>query len=237
MVNISKRFGRVQALKNVDFEVGKNEIVGLMGDNGAGKSTLIKILSGVCLPSDGEIYLEGKRIHFRSPADSRSAGIETVYQDMALVDLMSISRNFFLGREPHKSFELLDKKRMNEECYKCIKEIGIRVRSPDEPISILSGGERQSVSIGRALYFKAKLLILDEPTAALSIREYTYLLNRIKSLKKLGVSVIHIAHNVYHVYEVADRFVILDKGVKIGSFSKEKVTPEYLIDVIREGRV
>jgi len=235
MENISKRFGRVEALRNVNFDVGQNEVVGLVGDNGAGKSTLIKILSGVYPPTEGKIYLEGKEVNFTSPADARAAGIETVYQDMALVDLMSISRNFFLGMEPSR-FGFLDKKMMGRECSKAVKKIGVGIRSPGEPVSVLSGGERQSVSIARTLYFKAKLVIMDEPTAALSIRESAHVLERIKDLREAGASVIIIAHNVYHVYAVADKFEVLEKGVKLGTFPREEVTPEYIEEVVREGK-
>jgi simple sugar transport system ATP-binding protein len=232
MVNISKRFGRVQALKNVDFDVGYNEIVGLVGDNGAGKSTLINILSGMFPPSEGEIYFEGKKVCFSSPKEARLAGIETVYQQAALVDLMNISRNFFLGMEPVKRFGILDRKKMNEDCSKVLKEIGIRIRTPDEVVSVLSGGERQSITIGRALYFKAKLLLLDEPTAALSVKESKHVLERVKDLKKRGVSVVLIAHNIYHVYEVADKFVVLNHGIKTDTFYKKNVTPKRIMDAI-----
>ncbi len=234
MVNITKQFGNVQALKGVDFDVGENEVVGLLGDNGAGKSTLVKIIAGFHPPTTGEFYFAGEKVRFLSPQNARKVGIEAVYQESALVDLMSISRNFFLGREPTK-FGYLDEKRMDEECVKAVTTIGVRVRSPREKVSVLSGGERQSICIGRALYFQAKLLLFDEPTAALSVKESEYVLKRIKSLKEKGVSAVVVAHNIYHVYSIADRFVILDRGIMIGEFLREDVTVEDIMQVIRTG--
>ncbi|HID09641.1 TPA: sugar ABC transporter ATP-binding protein, partial [Candidatus Micrarchaeota archaeon] len=195
MVKISKSFGTVQALKDVDFEVGYQEVMGLVGDNGAGKSTLIKILTGVFPPDSGEIYFEGKRVNIRSPREARDLGIETVYQDLALIPLMSISRNFFLGREPTVRvgpLRFLDKRRMDRTVREVLSEIGIKVRSPDEPVAVLSGGERQSVAIGRAVHFGAKLLILDEPTSALSVRETHKVLDYILEAKERGLSIIFI---------------------------------------------
>jgi len=241
MINISKRFGSVQALKEVSVEVRYQEVLGLLGDNGAGKSTLVKILAGVFPPDSGEIYFEGKKVSFSSPREARAMGIETVHQDQSLVNTMSISRNFFLGREPSRKvgpIALLNKKKMDEECRRVMTtEIGVRVRSPDECVSILSGGERQAISIGRAMYFGAKLLILDEPTTALSVRETETVMERIVKAKESGASIIFITHNIYHVHRVADRFVILDKGVKIGEATKEEVTPEDLMKIIAAGRM
>ena len=239
MVNISKKFGQVQALKEVSFEVYRDEVVGLLGDNGAGKSTLIKVLTGLYPPDEGEIYFEGKRAVFSSPRESRDAGIETVYQGLGLVDLMTISRNFFLGRELTKSvgpFKLLDLERMNRECEKVLQLTGIRRRSPDTMTAVLSGGERQSINIGRAMYFEAKLVILDEPTNALSVRETEIVLDFVEKLRKNGIPVVFITHNIYHVYQVADRFTILDRGEKIGDFAKQQVNAEDIIEVIRIGK-
>ncbi len=238
MVNISKSFGTVQALKNVDFDVDYQEVMGLVGDNGAGKSTLIKILTGVFPPDTGEIYFEGKKVEIRSPREARDLGIETVYQDLALIPLMSISRNFFLGREPTVKigpFRFLDKRRMDRTVRKVLSEIGIKVRSPDEPVAVLSGGERQSVAIGRALHFGAKLLILDEPTSALSVRETHKVLDFILEAKERGLSIIFITHNIYHVYSVADRFTILEHGRKVATFRKDEVSAEDIIEIIRSG--
>ncbi len=239
MKGIVKRFGHVEALKGVDFSVNKAEIVGLVGDNGAGKSTLVKTIVGVYQPDEGEIYFEGRRVQFRSPREARAAGIEIVYQHLALIDLLSISRNIFLGREPVKKLgplRVLDKHFMNREAWRILQEIGVkRIRSPEDRVAKLSGGERQSVAIARAMYFRAKLLILDEPTAALSVRETRRVLDHILDVKKQGVSVIFITHNIYHVYEVADRIVVLDHGRKIADVKKEDVTPEEVIEIIRTG--
>jgi len=185
MVNIEKYFGAAQALKKVSIEIQPGEILGLLGDNGAGKSTLIKILAGVFPPNKGEIFFEDERVKFSSPRDARTMGIETVHQALSLVDIMSISRNFFLGREPTKKIgpiHLLDRKKMNEECRKAVTKLGVRVRSPNEFVSILSGGERQAISIGRAMHFKVKLLILDEPLAALSVRETREVLRQVEKV-------------------------------------------------------
>ena len=235
MKGIVKNFGKVQALKGVDFCVGEREVVGLLGDNGAGKSTLIKILVGYYQPDEGEIYFEGKKVNFKSPWDSRRLGIETVYQDLALVNLMPLWRNFFLGRELKKrvlGIEMLDVSRMKKLSLEYLKTVGINLRSANETVAFLSGGERQAVAIARALYFGAKLLILDEPTAALSVGETRRVLELISETKKKGISVIFITHNIYHVYEVADRLVILEKGEKIGDYRKEEVTPEMVMDII-----
>jgi len=240
MVGIYKRFGTVQALRNVDFTVKHQEVIGLVGDNGAGKSTLINVLTGVFPPDKGEIYFEGKKILIDSPKKARSIGIETVYQNLALIDLMSISRNFFLGREPTKKvaglFDFLDKKKINEISKKALEEVGIKVRSVDEEVSILSGGERQAIATGRAFHFGAKLLVLDEPTAALSVKESHKVLDYVINAKERGLSVIFITHNIYHVYSVADRFTILEHGVNIGDFEKSKVSADNIIEVIRTGK-
>lgn len=240
MVNIGKRFGSVYALTGVSLEVRPKEVLGLLGDNGAGKSTLIKILAGVFPPDEGEIYFNGERVNFSAPKEARALGIETVHQELSLVGIMSIARNFFLGREPTKKMgpiAFLDKRRMNKECKEVITEIGVRVRSPDEYVAILSGGERQAISIGRAMHFGAKLLILDEPMAALSVRETRAVLAQIVRAREEGASIMFITHNVYHVYPVADRFVMLDRGVKIGEATKENATTEDIIETIATGRM
>ncbi len=240
MVNIEKYFGAAQALNKVNIEIQSEEILGLLGDNGAGKSTLIKILAGVFPPDKGQIFFEGERVNFSSPRDARARGIETVHQALSLVDIMSISRNFFLGREPCRRvgpIHLLDRKKMNKECEKAVTGLGVRVRSPNEFVSILSGGERQAISIGRAMHFKVKLLILDEPLAALSVRETREVLRQVEKVRESGVSVIFITHNVYHVYPVAERFVMLDRGIKIGEVYKKDASPEDIIEIIASGKM
>jgi len=235
MENIVKRFGTVVALDGVTFTVERNQVMALLGDNGAGKSTLIKILTGVYRPTSGKIYFEGKLVNITSPRQARDMGIETVYQDLALINLMSITRNFFLGRELVRGFgpfHWLDMHRMNEETRKALADIGIRIRSPNERVGNLSGGERQSIAIGRAAYFGAKLLILDEPTSALSVAETRKVLDQVLEAKERGLSVIFITHNVHHVYEVADAYTILRHGKKVGTYRKGELSVNDIADLI-----
>jgi simple sugar transport system ATP-binding protein len=239
MEKIVKRFGTVTALDGVDFSLYPREVVALVGDNGAGKSTLIKILTGVHTPTSGHITFEGRRVQIRSPQDARDLGIETVYQDLALVDLMSITRNFFLGREmvaglgPVRWLKLQE---MNARTRESLRNIGIEVRSPAERVQLLSGGERQSIAIGRALHFGAKLLILDEPTSALSVAETRKVLTYTLNAKERGLSVIFITHNIHHVYMVADRYTILRHGKLVGNYLKGELTENDLADLITGAR-
>jgi simple sugar transport system ATP-binding protein len=235
MEGIVKRFGTITALDNVNFVVKQREIVGLLGDNGAGKSTLIKVLTGVYPPSSGKIYFEGQPVEISSPRVARSLGIETCYQDLALVPLMSITRNFFLGREMQRSLgpiRWLDLAKMDHQSRDALRDIGIHIRSPHEKVGKLSGGERQSIAIGRARYFGAKLLILDEPTSALSVGETHKVLTYTLHAKERGLSVIFITHNVGHVYQVADRFVIIRRGEMVGSYSRDEVDEKDIADLI-----
>mgnify|MGYP000300613528 CR=1 FL=1 len=240
MVRIRKTFGAVRALWDVDFDVGYGEIVGLLGDNGAGKSTLIKILSGVYKPDSGDIYFEEKKISLRHPAEARALGIETVQQGLNVFELMDLTRNLFIGREKVKRvgvLRFLDHRSMKDEACRMIVSIGIKRANPDVPAGVLSGGERQAINIGRAMYFQAKVVILDEPTTALSVKETERVLRFIEQVRQRGSSVIFVTHNVYHVYEVADRFVILDRGVKIAELSREEATPDEIIALIRAGKL
>lgn len=235
MEKITKRFGTITALDNVDFTVRKREVVGLLGDNGAGKSTLIKVLTGVHPPTSGRIYFEGKLVQISSPRDARALGIETCYQDLALVPLMSITRNFFLGRELIRQwgpFRWLDMREMDRQAQEALREIGIRIRSPREKVGKLSGGERQSIAIGRARHFGAKLLILDEPTSALSVGETHKVLTYTLNAKERGLSVIFITHNVNHVYQVADRYTILRHGRVVGTYEKGELSEKDIADLI-----
>ncbi len=240
MHNVGVRFGRVTALDNVDFFIGRNEVVGLLGDNGAGKSTLIKCLNGFYKATSGHIYVDGKLANFNSPADARDAGIETAYQDLALVNLMTISRNFFLGRELTKKIgplTFLDHKKMDEISARSLADVGLKnIRAMHESVNFLSGGERQAIAIGRASYFGAKLLILDEPTAALSVTETEWVLRLVKEAKESGLSVILISHNAYEVYDVSDRFVVLEHGKNSSNIYKEDTDPKELIEIIA-GRI
>jgi simple sugar transport system ATP-binding protein len=235
MKNIVKRFGTVTALDGVDFAAQPREVVALVGDNGAGKSTLIKILTGVHTPTSGQISFEGKRVQIRSPQDARALGIETVYQDLALVDLMSITRNFFLGREVVGGvgpLQWLKLREMSAQTRLSLADIGIEVRSPSEKVLLLSGGERQSIAIGRALHFGAKLLILDEPTSALSVGETRKVITYTLNAKERGLSVIFITHNIHQVYLVADRYTILRHGRLVGNYRRGDLTENDIADLI-----
>jgi simple sugar transport system ATP-binding protein len=240
MENISKNYGAVEALRDVSIHVDRHEVLGLLGDNGAGKSTLIKVLAGVHPPTKGQVYFDGKPVVLKSPADARRIGIETVHQALSLVDIMTISRNFYLGREPTRKigpFTFLDRRKMDRECSDVVSHIGVRVRDPNEYVSLLSGGERQAISIGRAMHFGAKVLILDEPMTALSIKEVRIIFKEIEQARDTGAAIIFITHNVHHVYPIADRFTILDRGNKIGDLSKDQVSPKDLMEVIATGDI
>jgi simple sugar transport system ATP-binding protein len=239
MENISKRFGTITALQEVSFGVDRGEVRALLGDNGAGKSTLIKILMGVYTPTTGQIYIDGKPVAIHSPSEARAMGIEAVYQDLALVNLMSISRNFFLGREMVRKFgpiSLLDMRQMNDLCRKSLHEIGIEIRSAAERVGSLSGGERQSIAIGRGVHFGAKVLILDEPTSALSVAETRKVLNYIGNAKERGLAVIFITHNVGHVYQVADSYTIVRQGREVGTYRKGELTQDDIANLITGDR-
>ncbi|MCF7890285.1 ATP-binding cassette domain-containing protein [Candidatus Bipolaricaulota bacterium] len=241
MEGICKDFGPVHALEGVDIEISENEVVGLLGDNGAGKSTLINIISGVFPPTKGEYLFRGEEVDFSTPREARERGIETVHQESSLVETMSIARNFFLGKEPTTDFgpfSFLDHGEMNKESRRVISEIGVKMRSPDEFVNILSGGERQAIAIGRAMYYGADLLILDEPLRALSIREQRTVLDHIREAQSQGATIIFITHNVHHVYPVAGRFIMLDNGKKLGALEKEDVEdPEDIAEVIAQGKM
>ena len=234
MVNISKTFGEVKALHDVDFEVGVNEIVGLLGDNGAGKSTLVKIITGYHTPDPGgEVYWKGRRIEHFSVAQARDLGIETVYQERALADQQSVWRNIFMGRELTTRFGLLDVRAMRTETAKLMQEaMGFTSSAvnPDSPVKTFSGGERQGVAITRALYFEAELIVLDEPTMGLSLSETKKALDFVADIKRAGKSCIFIDHNIFHVYPVVDRIVVIDRGTVAGQFMKSEVTLDELVD-------
>jgi simple sugar transport system ATP-binding protein len=240
-LGLSKRFGRVTALRHVDFRVGHGEVVGLLGDNGAGKSTLIKILNGYLRPDGGRILWEGRPIRLRSPREAQELGVSVAYQDLAIVDLMNIHRNMFLGREDEVCTRIgpirfFHPGRAKARTEAALREIGIRVRDTGEPVINLSGGERQSIAIARAVHFSAKLLVLDEPTSQLSVKETSKVLHYTEEARSHGVSVIFITHNVRHVYSVADRFTVLSHGESIGEFRKNQVSEEDIADLIVQGR-
>jgi simple sugar transport system ATP-binding protein len=229
---ITKFFGSVIALYEISITVRPGEVVCLLGDNGAGKSTLIKTLSGVHPPDAGEILVEGEPVTFSSPRDALQRGIATVYQDLAMIPLMSISRNFFLGAEPTTQLGPMrgfDIRTADRESRKALRAMGIDLRDTSQPVGTLSGGERQSVAIARAIHFGAKVVILDEPTSALGVKEAGVVLRFIAQARDQGVGVILITHNVNHAYPVGDRFTILDRGRSKGTFEKSDLTmPELL---------
>ena len=236
MVGIHKWFGKVYALRGVDFNVGFNEIVGLVGDNGAGKSTLIKILSGYHVAEKGEIYFNGNKVNIQTPKDAKKLGIETVYQEQALAPHVSISRNVFMGREPSKFLGFIDKKKMDNDSLQVLTDLGLKIKDPDLIVETLSGGQRQGVAIARVLYFKAKLVILDEPTIALSVKESQQVMEFMKQLKSEGISVIFITHNIYHAFQISDRFVILSHGERLADVRKEETNLDELISLITTGK-
>ncbi|CAN5730722.1 ATP-binding cassette domain-containing protein [soil metagenome] len=213
--NVSKYFGNVVALGDVSIDAHYGEVHCLLGDNGAGKSTLIKIISGVFKSDKGEMLVDGQPVRFSSPREALDHGIATVYQDLAMIPLMSISRNFFLGTEPLTGwgpFRRFDLKHADRVTRDELSKMGIHVRDTDQPVGTLSGGERQSVAIARAVYHGAKVLILDEPTAALGVKEAGVVLRYVAQARARGIAVILITHNVHHAYPIADRFTLLNRG-------------------------
>jgi len=236
--NVSKSFGSVVALKDISMKVNAGEVMCLLGDNGAGKSTLIKILSGVHRPSDGHYMVEGKEARFSSPRDALSAGIATVFQDLAMIPLMGISRNFFLGSEPIKGwgpFSRFDKKFADRVTREELARIGIQIRDTGQAVGTLSGGERPSVAIARAVYFGAKVLILDEPTAALGVKEAGIVLRYIAQARARGLGVIFITHNPHHAYPIGDHFTLLNRGRSLGTFAKSEISREELTSMMAGG--
>lgn len=225
--NISKHFGSVVALDDVSFGVRPGEVVGLIGDNGAGKSTAIKIISGFHKPSSGSILWEGDEVALDSPEDARRLGIQTVYQDLALINSLSIARNFFLRAEPKRKvgpFNFLDVRTMNLRTAEILRDIGIKDLNPATPVAALSGGERQAVAIGRTYYFGGRLLILDEPTSALSVKQTQKVFSIIREVKAKGAAVILIEHNMIHAHEISDRLVVIMHGKVFGDYRKSEVS-------------
>jgi len=235
---VSKYFGSVIALKDISMHVNAGEVMCLLGDNGAGKSTLIKILSGVHQPSEGHYLVEGKEVNFTSPRDALAAGIATVYQDLAMIPLLSVSRNFFLGSEPTKGwgpFRVFDLGFADRTTREELGKMGIRLRDTAQPVGTLSGGERQSVAIARAVYFGAKVLILDEPTAALGVKEAGVVLRYIAQARARGLGVIFITHNPHHAYPIGDHFTLLNRGRSYGTFAKSEITREEIVAMMAGG--
>ncbi len=236
---VSKHFGSVLALRDISLQVFPGEVCCLLGDNGAGKSTLIKILSGVYTPDDGEMLVEGQPVRFSSPRDALDRGIATVYQDLAMVPLMSISRNFFMGREPVKRIgplRLFDHLKADAVAREEMGKIGIAVRDPGQAVGTLSGGERQCVAIARAVYFGARVLILDEPTSALGVKQASMVLLYVEQARARGLGVIFITHNVNHAYPVGDKFLLLNRGRSMGYFRKGEISREQVTAMMAGGQ-
>ncbi|TCV95906.1 monosaccharide ABC transporter ATP-binding protein (CUT2 family) [Luteibacter rhizovicinus] len=237
--NVSKYFGTVIALQDVTLRLRRGEVHCLLGDNGAGKSTLIKTLAGVHRPSTGDYRVEGESVKFSSPREALDRGIATVYQDLALVPLMSVARNFFAGREPRRKLfgviPVIDMSYANEVAREKLSEMGINVRDAGQPVGTMSGGERQCLAIARAIHFGAKVLILDEPTAALGVKQSANVLKLIHKARKRGISIIFITHNVHHAYPIADSFTLLNRGQSMGSFAKSDITKEAVLEMMAGG--
>jgi len=237
--DISKFFGPVIALGGVTLRLRRGEVHCLLGDNGAGKSTLIKTLAGVHAPDKGKYLLEGKPVRFTSPRQALDLGIGTVYQDLALVPLMSVARNFFMGREPIKKilglFSVMDHALAAQTAAEKLTEMGIRIRDANQMIGTMSGGEKQCLAIARAIYFGAKVLILDEPTAALGVKQSANVLRLIAKARARGISVIFITHNVNHAYPIGDSFTLLNRGKSLGTYLKKDVSKDEVLDMMAGG--
>lgn len=235
---LSKQYGTVIALREISMTLMPGEVMCLLGDNGAGKSTLIKTLSGVHKPTSGEYLVEGKPVDFSSPRDALAHGIATVYQDLAMIPLMSITRNFFLGTEPTRRigpFRFIKFKEANNIVREEMSKMGIDIRDPEQPVGTLSGGERQSVAIARAVYFGAKVLILDEPTSALGVKQAGTVLRYIAQARARGIAVIFITHNPHHAYPIGDRFTILKRGKTMGTHTKDELSRDEMIRMMSGG--
>ena len=237
-----KRYGHVTALDGADFDLRNAEILAVIGDNGAGKSSLIKTLAGAVVPDAGEIFLDGRQVHFRTPLDARRAGIETVYQDLAVAPAMSIAENLFLGRELRRPgiggrvFRALDKPRMLRETVAHLVELKINVRSMDQPVETLSGGQRQGVAVARSAAFARHVVIMDEPTAALGVKEGNMVLELIRRVRDKGLPVILISHNMPHVFEIADRIHIARLGKRAAVVDPKKISMSDTVAVMTGAR-
>jgi simple sugar transport system ATP-binding protein len=238
--NVSKFFGTVIALKDITLRLQRGEVHCLLGDNGAGKSTLIKILAGVHPPSLGTYRIDGAPAVLDSPRDALDRGIATVYQDLALVPLMSVCRNFFLGREPTRTrwgiFRVFDRRLAVKVAHDRLAELGIIVRDAEQAVGTLSGGERQCLAIARAIHFGARVLILDEPTAALGVKQSANVLRIIARARDKGISVIFITHNVHHAYPIGDTFTLLDRGRSMGTFPKTEISRDEVLNMMAGGQ-
>jgi ABC-type sugar transport system ATPase subunit len=234
--NLTKRFGGLTAVDNVNMKVYPGEAVGLLGDNGAGKSTLIKMISGVYQPTEGQIFYQGKEVAIHSPMDALNIGIETIYQDLALAENLNVYSNIFLGREKRKKFlgavQVLDHEYMHQESRKVLNRLDIKIPSLKNKISTLSGGQRQAVAISRSIYWDARLLIMDEPTAALGVAEQKKVLDLVTTLKSQGVPILIISHQMHDVFSVTDRVVVMRRGKKAGERRITDTSPDEVVGLI-----
>lgn len=235
--NLTKRFGGLTAVNSISLDVNVGEVIGLLGDNGAGKSTLIKMVSGVYQPDEGEIFFNGQKVEFNSPRDARDMGIETIYQDLALAENLDVGSNIFLGREILRSYlggfiKTVDRTRMREEAVKALDRLNIRLPSLTQQVLNLSGGQRQAVAIARSIYWNAKMMIMDEPTAALGVSEQRKVLRLVKTLCDKGVPVIIISHNMQDVFAVATRIVVLRRGKKVGERMTNQTSPDEIVSLM-----
>lgn len=236
--HISKFYGNINALQDITTSVDAGKVTCVLGDNGAGKSTFIKILAGAHQQTEGTLHMDGEVVNFNSPRDALDKGIATVYQDLAMVPLMSVWRNFFLGAEPTKSFgplKWIDVDKAKTIAKEEMSKMGIDIRDTEQPVGTLSGGERQSVAIARAAYFGAKVLILDEPTSALGVKQSGMVLRYIVAARQRGLAIIFITHNPHHAWPVGDRFMILNRGRSLGNFAKDEITREELVTLMAGG--
>jgi ABC-type sugar transport system ATPase subunit len=236
--DISKRFGRVQAISNITLQLERGEILALVGDNGAGKSTLIKVIAGALKKDSGEILLDGQKVEFENPMHAKSLGIEVVYQDLSLINYLNVYQNLFLGRELQKGFgplKILDQRRMEQQAIEKLQTLGVKVKSCREWVSRLSGGQRQSVAVAKAASFGKKIVILDEPTAALGVEEAHHVLQIVRELKNKGASIIIITHNMEHAFSVADRFLVIRLGSVVGVRRRSETNIDEIVKMITGG--
>jgi D-xylose transport system ATP-binding protein len=233
---ISKSFGSVQALTDVDFEVRNGEVMALVGDNGAGKSTLIKCVAGTHTPDSGEIFFEGEEVHIHGPKDSSRLGIEVVYQDLALCDNLDVVQNIYLGREEHNALQVLTESHMEQRTAETLKSLAVTtIRSIRQPVATLSGGQRQSVAVAKAVQWNSKLVILDEPTAALGVAQTEQVLALVRRLAEQGLAVVIISHNLHDVFETANRITVLRLGRNVGVYERDKTTQQEVVHAITAG--
>ena len=239
---VTKRFGGVYAINDISLDIFKGDVLALVGDNGAGKSTLIKIVSGAYRPDEGSIYFNGNRVHFTSPMDARRVGIETIYQNLAIMDNLDISSNIFMGREIKNKgflgyFGLLNIKEMKQCASELLKNFNVSVGSIDKLVQNLSGGQRQIVSLSRAIYFNAQIILMDEPTAALGVAETQKVYEFINEVRKKDIAVVIVSHNINEVFNIADRFAILKTGKLVAVTKKEETTVDEIVSMIISGKV